>query len=113
MLDNPHQDIPLLSVLLSPVLRFSPDVLAQLRGKRRDGDLFDVLQESEAAQSFLEILQSLRDTAQQESLHTLLDTVDETLGVRAAFPNGQQNIDRLLSLADGFEGAERFGGYKE
>ncbi len=109
VLDNPHQDIPLLTVLLSPVLRFSPDVLAQLRGKRRDGDLFDVLQESEAAQSFLETLQSLRDTAQQESLHTLLDTIDETLGVRAAFPNGQQNIDRLLALADGFEGADRFG----
>lgn len=109
VLDNPHQDIPLLTVLLSPVLRFSPDVLAELRGGQREGDLFDVLQGSEAAQAFLETLQSLRDTAQQESLHTLLDTIDETLGVRATFPNGQQNIDRLLSLADGFEGADRFG----
>ncbi len=109
VLDNPHQDIPLLTVLLSPVLRFSPDALAELRGGQRDGDLFDVLQGSEAAQALLETLQSLRDTAQQESLHTLLDVIDETLGVRAAFPNGQQNIDRLLSLADGFEGADRFG----
>lgn len=109
VLDNPHQDIPLLTVLLSPVLRFSPDVLAELRGKEREGDLFDALQGEAAAQTFLQTLQVLRDTAQQESLHTLLDTIDERLSLRTVFPNGQQNIDRLLSLADGFEGADRFG----
>ena len=32
IVDNPRQDVPLLAVLRSPLLGFSPDRLAQIRG---------------------------------------------------------------------------------
>ena len=39
VLDNPVQDIPLLSVLISPIWGFTPDDLAQIRMARK-GDAF-------------------------------------------------------------------------
>ena len=43
ILDNPHQDVPLATVLASPVFGFSPDELAAPRTLERDTDYYGAL----------------------------------------------------------------------
>ncbi len=43
ILDNPRQDVPLISVLRSPLFGFTPDRLAELRAKTPGGDFYDAL----------------------------------------------------------------------
>ncbi|UWG96224.1 helicase-exonuclease AddAB subunit AddA [Dehalobacter sp. DCM] len=43
IIDNPLQDIPLLAVLRSPLVSFSPDELAQLRLAKKTAPLYDAL----------------------------------------------------------------------
>ena len=38
ILDNPRQDVPLISVLRSPLFGFTPNRLAELRAKTPGGD---------------------------------------------------------------------------
>lgn len=109
IIDNPHQDIPLLTVLFSPVLRFSPDILASLRGKQKEGNLWELLQECEEAETFRAMLQRLRRCARQGSLHSLMDEIDEALSLRQTYPTGQGNLDSFLSLVDSFERSGHFG----
>ena len=109
VIDNPHQDIPLLTVLFSPVVRFSPDALAVLRGKRKEGDLWELLSECEEAAQLRDMLTHLRRTAQRGSLHGLMDEIDEVLSLRQVYPAGQGNLDSFLSLVDGFENSGHFG----
>ena len=40
LIDNPHQDVPLISVLRSPVFAFAPDRLAEIRARCPKGDFF-------------------------------------------------------------------------
>ncbi len=109
VIDNPHQDIPLLTVLFSPVVRFSPDVLAFLRGKQKEGDLWELLAECEEAEQLRAMLLRLRRSAQRGSLHALMDDIDEVLSLRQTYPMGQENLDSFLTLVDGFEGGGHFG----
>ena len=37
VIDNPRQDIPLMSVMMSPVFGFSPDEISELRTETRTG----------------------------------------------------------------------------
>jgi ATP-dependent helicase/nuclease subunit A len=43
VVDNPRQDVPLISVLRSPVFGFTPDRLAEIRGRDRTGDFYDAV----------------------------------------------------------------------
>lgn len=115
VIDNPHQDIPLLTVLLSPVIRFSADDLARLRAQKRDGDLYDALCVGERAAEFRSMLEPLRSLAARETLHTLLDAIDEQCSVRAVYSareggeQRRQNIERFFGLADEYERGDRCG----
>ena len=115
ILDNPHQDIPLLTVLMSPVFGCTAEELAQLRASCRTGDLFDALEQSEAHKPLLETLTLLRQTAREGEMRRLLDETDDRLCLRAiygAMDGGTQrrrNIEMFFGLADRFEGGDRFG----
>lgn len=115
VIDNPHQDIPLLTVLLSPLFAYSADTLAALRARHREGDLFDALNAAEEGEAFLRQLGAFRDLAQTSSLRGLLDGLEEQLFFRALFrgmEGGEQrlaNLDALFSLADDYEGSGRYG----
>lgn len=115
VIDNPHQDIPLLTVLFSPLFCFSSDTLALAHAKQRVGDLFDAICEYEAAEDFVSFLNEMRDFAQNGSLHSLLNVLEERLCIYAVFgamEAGTQrirNIDRFFALADSFENGDRFG----
>lgn len=72
---NPRQDIPLISVLASPVFGFTADDLAQIRSNRKKGSFYDALLEStlEKSGKFLDHLVILRRDARRYTLTQLLE----------------------------------------
>ena len=115
VIDNPHQDIPLLTVLFSPLFCFSSDDLALSHARDRGGDLFDAMLKYDKAESFISFINEMRSLAQTSSLRNLLNTLEERLFLRAIFgamDAGEQrvrNLERFFALADSFENGERFG----
>ena len=110
-IDNPHRDIPLASVLLSPLFGCTADELALARANRRGGDLYTVMQDSDSCK----LLDELRAAAQTTSVRRLLDIADERLFIRTIFGAMEegaqrlQNIDRFFALADSYEKGNRYG----
>lgn len=115
IIDNPAQDIPLLTVLLSPIFRFDAQSLAFARANCRDGDLYEALCAYPPAQPMLATLNALRELAQASSLRGLLDACDERLFLRpilGAMENGTkrlQNFERFAALADAYENSGQYG----
>ncbi len=109
ILDNPHQDIPLLCVLFSPLFCFSADNLAEVRAEHRDGDLFDALAASERGKDFVNTIAELREIAARASLHDLLNEIDERLCLRAIYPNCDYSFNTMLRIANTYESGERYG----
>ena len=103
IIDNPRQDVPLISVLRSPLFGFTPDRLAAIRALRREGDYYDalLLDESEDTQAFLQTLSQLRDAARDEPVDELLWHIYNTchcVAVFGAMPGGQARKDNLVAL---------------
>ena len=116
IIDNPHQDVPLISVLRSPVFGFTPDRLAQIRAGSMGGDFFTALQkdESDDTKAFLAALEELRFIAPDMSVHRLiwhLYNVWNVLGVFGAMDDGDVRREHLIAL---YEHAKNFetAGYK-
>lgn len=115
VIDNPHQDIPLVSVLISPLFQTAPDVLARARAADRKGDIFTAISTQPEMEGFVTFLRQMRELAQTASLRRLLDTLEERLYLRAVFgamEGGAQrvrNLERFFALADGYEKGERYG----
>ena len=108
---NPRQDIPLLSVLASPVFGFTAEDLAQIRGKRRAGSFFDALQTSKhpKADGFLLTLNTLRAEAKRSTLAGLMEKcllLTRMDSVYRAMPGGEtkaENIQTFYQYACDFE----------
>ena len=109
---NPRQDIPLLSVLMSPVFGFTADDVAAIRSQNREGCFYDALTagKSEKAAAFLEILSSLRQLARTASLTELLRScLSQTRldSIYAAMEGGKarlHNLQSFFQLAADYEG---------
>lgn len=108
---NPRLDIPLISVLASPVFGFTADELASFRGKRLTGSFYDALLESEQpkAKAFLDILLTLRREARMQSLTALLEQCLQLTrldSIYASLPGGAEkaaNIQTFFKLAADYE----------
>ena len=117
IVDNPRQDVPLISVLRSPVYGFSADRLAELRAASPDTDFYAALAADggEDSRAFLAELDELRFGAGELSSHELLwQLYDRTnlLGVFGAMERGEERQSNLLTLAElarRFEGAGHKG----
>ncbi|SBW05808.1 ATP-dependent helicase/nuclease subunit A [uncultured Eubacteriales bacterium] len=120
IVDNPRQDVALLSALRSPVYGFSADRLAQLRSACPGGDFYTALEQGAAAggedcAAFLAELAALRFGAgDKDSYELLWQIYDQTnlLGVFGAMDEGearQGNLLALCELARRFEGAGHKG----
>ena len=117
IVDNPRQDVALISVLRSPVYGFSADRLAQIRAASPDADFYAALTADSGADSraFLAELEEMRFGAGDESCHQLLWHIyDRTnlLGVFGAMGEGEVRQGNLLALAElarQFEGAGHKG----
>lgn len=113
VIDNPAQDIPLLSVLCSPVCGFTPDELAQLRAQSRRTSLYAALEQAQGqsgkVQAFLRQLASLRACACVTTVDELIGRVLEqtSLGaVTCAVSGGEtpmKNLNLLRHFARGYE----------
>lgn len=112
VIDNPRQDVPLITVLRSPLFSFTPDDLARVRAKARRGDFYDALREdgSDKSRAFLETLGALREIAPSLSAFELLAHIYDRCGVYAVFgamPDGalkRENLESFLDIARGFDG---------
>ena len=103
IIDNPRQDVPLISVLRSPLFGFTPDRLAAIRALRKDGDYYDalLLDEGEDTQAFLWTLSQLRDAARDETVDELLWHIYDVchcMAVFGAMPGGQTRKDDLVAF---------------
>jgi ATP-dependent helicase/nuclease subunit A len=107
VIDNPAQDVPLLSVMLSPVFGFSPDELARLRIDDRSKSIYACLRSAEKSdekiKSFLETLKRYRRLSAMlppgELIRRLLDETG-FLAVAGAMSGGQGRRSNLLLLLD-------------
>ena len=123
VLDNPHQDIPLIAALRSPAFGFSADELSAIRGADRDRDFYTALcaaaETSEKCRAFLARIDALRrlaaDLSAEELVWELLDGLD-LLAVFSAATDGAQRRANLMELAalaqryeaSGYKGLHRF-----
>ncbi|HAQ28580.1 MAG TPA: helicase-exonuclease AddAB subunit AddA [Ruminococcaceae bacterium] len=93
IIDNPLQDVPLLSVLMSPLYGFTADDLAIIRSQKRNGYLFNAVSESglEKCRDFIKSLTEYREMSTTCSVSDLLRSIYE----RTAYPS------IVLSMTDG------------
>lgn len=125
LLDNPRQDIPLLSILHSPIYGFSAEELIQLRLQGGKGAYYDLLRlylqkgEDEALRErvsdFLSDLFRWRERARDISLHELLRLVYRETGyydylsVTAGGALRQANLRLLLEKTEEYENGSHRG----
>ena len=116
ILDNPRQDVPLIAVLRSPLVGFSPDRLALIRGRHPEGDFYEALAAfgEEDCEEFLTRLADLRSLARDMSVHRLIWRIYNqwnVLGVFGAMSGGGRRRENLVAL---YEHAKSFesAGYK-
>lgn len=109
--NNPTQDIPLVATLSSRLFRFTADDLASLRAKHSGGSIYSALlaSHSEKAKSFLQILTSLRKSAQTETVTRFIMqifAVTRIDSIFAALPDGDiraENLQSFCQMAFRFE----------
>ena len=112
VIDNPHQDVPLISVLRFPCFGFSADELSQIRAADMDADFFDALcmtaEKSEKCAAFLETLSHFRALAPDITLAELLWHIYAELDLTAVCSAMTDGAMRRESLMHMIEYTKRF-----
>ncbi|MBR5488067.1 MAG: UvrD-helicase domain-containing protein, partial [Firmicutes bacterium] len=111
IIQNPLQDIPLISVLSSPVFCFSADELAQIRSINRRLSFYNALRISPLpkAAAFIDLLTELRNHARFLSITELLHQiflVTHILSIYGAMEDGDnynRNLHRFCQVAADYE----------
>ena len=111
VIENPLQDIPLISVLSSRVFGFTADDLAAIRSKNKRCSFYECLiaDTSEKTKSFLEILRKLRREAQMSGISKLLRKIYAIThfdSIYASLSDGDMRVENLQSfnaLTAGYE----------
>ncbi len=107
VIDNPRQDIPLITVLRCPVYGFTAEDLARIRLADRAGDFWAALnacaREDRRCADFIRELSELRTLAPDMTGDELLWTVYTRTGLFAvvsAMPSGQERRENLMLLME-------------
>ena len=123
VIDNPRQDVALISAIRSPLYGFTADDLADIRRYDRDADFYTALTLSAAERAdsaaFLAELEEYRNLAPDLSVEALLGRICEKRDLYAllsAMPDGEtrrENVRALTDYArtfeqDGYRGLFRF-----
>ena len=114
-IQNPRQDIPLLTVLASPVFGFTADDLAAIRAKQKWGPIYDALLLSDHPKvvAFRDCLDILRREARMNTLTALVErclSLTRLDSLYATMEDGQTkkaNIRTFFQLAASFEKGSR------
>lgn len=107
VIDNPAQDIPLLSAMLSPVFGFTADDLAKIRSDYRQGSFYSAVlrasreKDSKAAE-FFDTVNSLRTLAVTMTAEDFINTLYERLGIIpiCACMSGENGVNNLRLLTE-------------
>ncbi len=127
IIDNPHADVPLISVLRSPAFGFTADELALIRAADKRGDFYTALLAAaeggnRRCADFAKKLSAIRADAPDMSLDALLWRVYTETGLFAicsAMSGGEERRANLMSLFElarsfeesGYRGLFRFVGW--
>ncbi len=112
VVDNPKQDVPLLSVLMSPVFGFTADDVARLRLSDRKGDIYGCLltvQDDEKVKAFLEKIRYWRNISVCLRVKEFIEEIYSDTALpsvfQAADPSGikRGNLMLLCDYADIYE----------
>lgn len=122
VVDNPRQDIPLASVLHSPMFGFSDDTLFFIRQQDPSVALIDNLFQWQEAHpedthvsEFLTRFEEMRTLSHDMKIHDFLDWIYASTEYRAyvsAMPQGalrRANLDKLIELAIAYENTSQHG----
>ncbi len=107
VMDNPHQDIPLITALSSPVGGFTAEDLAKIRCSGRKMDFYDALVENAKTDSkskaFIDLLSDLRKKRRWMDLMELVNHVIERTdicNIVSVMPSGQQRVKHLQAFRE-------------
>ncbi|PKM74329.1 MAG: helicase-exonuclease AddAB subunit AddA [Firmicutes bacterium HGW-Firmicutes-16] len=112
VIDNPHRDIPLASILSSPVFGFTADELSEVRAADRASGFYAALTKaadtSDKCKAFIETLSELRAISDDIGVYELLCLIYGRLELPAVFAassgsSGSGNLMLLLEYAAKFE----------
>ncbi len=116
---NPLLDIPLASVLMSPLFGFTPDEMAEMRLLKRNGELYfsliEYAKENEKAAAFLKKLELYRNVAATYPMDEFVKfVVDDTAinDIYLSLPDGAQraaSVSGIISAATTFTDNKRTG----
>lgn len=117
VIDNPNQDIPLLSLLMGPVYGFTPDDLAELRLHNRKISIYVSLLEDKSSkfQGLLEDLEGYRLLAAVMPSDAFIDHLFTSTGYEdlvLSMENGESrlmNLRKLQQYAKDYESAGYIG----
>lgn len=116
VIDNPTLDIPLLSVMCSPIYGFNPDELSRLRAKNRYQNLYasvvDYAKTDEKAREFLSELDLFGKYACTCSVDELIGRVYEITAfasISSAVKNGGNSANNLNALREYARNFEKNG----
>lgn len=126
LIDNPDQDIPLVTVLRSPLFNFKEPDLAKIRINSKKVTFYNALtayvaindELSQKIKNFLNQLASLRQFAANHRISELIWSIYERtdlLEIMTALPNGKQrriNLESLYERASSYESAGFKGLYQ-
>ncbi len=113
VIDNPVQDVPLVSVMLSPLFPFTEDDLAQYRCEKRSGSFYDAVKnqygKDNKVKEFLDLLSLLRTLSATMDVGSLIRRVLEITSynsIAGAMDNGEKrvlNLELLINYAENYE----------
>ena len=118
VIDNPTLDIPLLSVMCSPIYGFTPDELAQLRANDRYSNLYSSVKSfsetNKKAYDFLNEIAMLRTFSYTSDVDKLIGKIYETTSFSAitAAVKGGINPTKNLNLLREYARSFSSNGYK-
>ena len=103
IINNPLQDIPMVSVLTSPVFGFGAEDLAQLRSNDRYSDIYTLISTSQSRKC-LEFMKQLNCFRRDSRLLTVTEllaeiyTKTDLLSIYSAMPDGSCRLDNLQAF---------------
>lgn len=119
VIDNPVQDVPLVSVMLSPMFPFIEDDLVRMRINDRNGAIYTLLKNNydgdKKVRCFLDTVNMLRTLSVTLSVSGLIRRIFEITSydsVVGAMENGEkrvQNLRMLINYADTYEKNGNYG----